>query len=108
MRRIMTTGVRDDSAARGPCCSSAALIPMEGKRRISESLSAISRAEPRPHLSDLARGLPCRIGISIEVSAACRKASRWRAGQAGHTTGEAPSQVRLRYRPIARLHAPAS
>ena len=41
----MTTGVRDDNAARGPCCSSAALRPMEGRRRISESLSAISRAE---------------------------------------------------------------
>ena len=41
----MTTGVRDDNAARGPCCSSAALRPTDGRRRISENLSAISRAE---------------------------------------------------------------
>ena len=48
----MITGVEGDSAARGPCCSSAAETPIEGRRRISHSFSAISRtgpsAGPRP------------------------------------------------------------
>jgi len=35
------TGVFADSAARGPCCSSAAEKPSAGSRRISASFSAI-------------------------------------------------------------------
>jgi hypothetical protein len=71
----MTTGVRDDNAARGPCCSSTALRPMEGRRRISESLSAISRAEPRPRpraATNTAHALARSSTISDQSSASAR------------------------------------
>ena len=78
IRRIIRTGVRDDNAARGPCCSSAALTPIEGKRRISENLSAISRAEPspRPRAATYAADALLRseaISDQSSASARCRR-----------------------------------
>ena len=104
MRRIITTGVRDDNAARGPCCNSAALRPMEGRRRISESLSAISRAEPRPRpraATNTADAVARSSAISDQSSASARcrrsgnlsRADRSARSPASSATSPAPAAI---------------